>query len=253
MTEATPRNGQVVCTRFIPAGSRRKGGILAGLVACLVVLGAAAVLAWIFLLPVFLEETIETRLGVPIRIQRLVANPFSGELSVQGLVVENPVGFPGREFLSIRTLEATGDISEIWHGRWTLDHLSVHVARLTLMKDGAGRSNIDRVWAQGAPPLSVKSLRLKVDQVAVFDSAGRKTEYEIGFEKRSEWGHLMADTMLPLAKAIAAQGNAARECVQGVLGQTQSTTSVKGETLSQPSVNQGGKAGGFWDGLRGKK
>ena len=67
-----------------------RGGCLLRLMVVLVVLGAAAALAWMLFLPVVVADQIRARTGFAVSVASLSCNAFTGKLAVRGLVVRNP-------------------------------------------------------------------------------------------------------------------------------------------------------------------
>jgi hypothetical protein len=122
-------------------GRPRRGGIYFRLLVLLAALGSLAALAWMLLLPVWITHEIHARTGFDARVASLACNPFTGRLTIRGLVLANPAQFPLGDFVQLRELRAVGDLRSLLSGPVTLDELVLDVRRLVLVRRADGRSN----------------------------------------------------------------------------------------------------------------
>src|SRR5438270_726446 len=121
----------------------RRGGIYFRLVIFLAAIFAAAALTWMVGLPLWVTSEIRARTGFEAQVASLSCNPFTGRLTIRGLVVANPAGFPTRDFLQLREFHAEGDLSSLLSDRIALDELVLDVRRLDLVRRADGRSNAE--------------------------------------------------------------------------------------------------------------
>lgn len=172
-----------------------RGGCLVRLLVVGVVLGATAALAWMLFLPVVFAEQIRARTGFGVSVASLSCNAFSGKLAVRGLVLGNPASFPVRDFVELGEFSAAADVWSLFSGRLVVDELALDVRRVTLVRRGDGRSNLDvfldpffgRPGAASAPaagaqrPASVaaparrylvRRLALRFDRLVLADHTG---------------------------------------------------------------------------------
>lgn len=172
----------------------RRGGAGVGCLAFLVFVAAVVALIWMALLPHLVAWRLEARTGFPTRIERLVANPFTGTLRVEGLVMENPAGFESRTFLAVNTLALNLSLTALVRRELVFDEVALDLARLSLVTRADGTTNLGRLaeaWAgQGAataPPSRkerekarrewlVRRLDLRLGTVEVVNNAARPPE-----------------------------------------------------------------------------
>lgn len=122
---------------------RREGGVLSHLLLFLVIVGALGALAWMLLLPEYLTRQIQSRTGFDATVSSLSCNPFTGRLTIRGLVLTNPASFTTGDFLQLREFRAVGDVWSLLSDRVSLDELTLDIRRIALVRRGDGRSNAD--------------------------------------------------------------------------------------------------------------
>src|SRR5208283_3022457 len=77
-----------------------------------------------------------------VRVTTLAANPFTGGVVVEGLVANNPPGYPVPDFVEVRAIRADIDeFSWILSGRLVIRQLDLDAAKVVLVVRGNGRSN----------------------------------------------------------------------------------------------------------------
>ena len=109
----------------------------------LVVIGAVGSLAWMTLLPSLFTRAVLDRTGFDAEITSLAANPFTGSVSLRGLVVTNPSNFPSRDCLQVRAFEADADVWSLLGERFVISTLSVDVRQITLVRRAHGPTNLE--------------------------------------------------------------------------------------------------------------
>jgi hypothetical protein len=173
--------------------------------ACVVFGGlfAFAALAWMMFLPFFVARELKAVTGFDVKVEVLTANPFTGNVAVQGLVVANPSDYPVPDFIEVRSLYA--DVSEfscLFSDSYVVNDLDLWVTKVELVQRAAGKSNTgdfigafshapagSREGGQAAPPRPakylVRKLRLRVDRLIVADYSGstkQEKTYSLGID-----------------------------------------------------------------------
>ncbi len=178
-----------------PTRGRRRGGCGVRLMMLLVVVAAAGSLAWMTLLPVMFVRTVRERTGFDPKITSLSANPFTGRVSLRGLVIANPPEFPTSDFLQVRSFEAAVDGWSIFGERLLIDSLALDVRQLVLVRGARGPSNFElfRSKLEGPAPANTKSpveirrLHLRLDTLVLADHGGtapRVRTYALGLDRK---------------------------------------------------------------------
>lgn len=129
--------------RAVTRQSKRRGGVFPRLLAFLAVLFAIAALLWMALLPEIVTGQIRSRTGFESTVASLSCNPFTGRLTIRGLVLTNPPAFNTGDFVQLREFRAAGDLLSLWSDRIVLDELVLDVRRLALVRRADGRSNAE--------------------------------------------------------------------------------------------------------------
>lgn len=174
--------------RSIPAS--RRGGLLLKLLLALGGLCLLAVIAWIVLLPSIAASTIRAKTGFAVKIDQLAVNPFTANVRISGLVLNNPEGWPETGFVDLRQFKADVELLSLLSHRLVADEVIVDVARLTLVKDKTGRMNAvafkegfaareetgkESPKSSGKKPeFLIRHLVLKFDKLVYADYSGRK-------------------------------------------------------------------------------
>src|SRR5450432_866771 len=100
--------------------SARRGGIFFKLLVFLAAVFALAALAWMLFLPAFVTRQIRTRTGFDATVASLSCNPFTGRLTIRGLVLTNPPGFSTSDFVQLREFRLEGDLLSLFSERIVL-------------------------------------------------------------------------------------------------------------------------------------
>lgn len=164
-----------------PARNRQRGGCGWRLMVLLVVMGAVGSLAWMTLLPSLFTRAVLDRTGFDAEITSLAANPFTGRVSLRGLVITNPSNFPSRDCLQVRAFEADADVWSLFGERFVISTLSVDVRQITLVRRAYGPTNLESFRANLAgpeprppsakSPFLIRELRLRLGTLVLADYA----------------------------------------------------------------------------------
>jgi hypothetical protein len=175
---------------------RAHGGCLLKLMLLAVVAGAVVSLAWMALLPVLFTRAVRERTGFGAEVASLSANPFTGRVTLRGLVLTNPPAFPGADFLQLRALEAEVGTGSLLGDRLEIDTLALDLRQLTLVKRADGRTNVDTLRmavagpaaAPGAKPTwLIGRLRVRCDALVLADytaAPSRIRTYRLGLDRQ---------------------------------------------------------------------
>lgn len=245
-----PRTAPSASSTFNPRLStpRARGGALLPLLAVLAVLFAFAALAWMLFLPALVMYQVRQRTGFDATVERLVVNPFTGEIDARGLVIANPPTYPVKDFLVVRRLTADVEMLSLLNPRPVVTTATIELAKVTVVRREAGHNNTTAfqnrvltgeespVPVPGRPPrgILVRDLTVALDELVVADHSGKVPtvqDFRLGFRHSyrdvSELKQLLAPSallaLLPAAPALrellpgrlgAAVGEAAREATQ---------------------------------------
>lgn len=205
--------------RASPTRSSR-GGIIAWLLGGLLICGALATLAWMLLLPGLVQSRFSTLSGgAALNLKGLMGDPFTGRATVTSWQLR------ASEAADAPVL-AEGKTSQLLAADWqraldarpgatvALDSAEIHVTRLVLAPDAAGKWPLlalaaaaglpyERNGPIGAesPRVRVKKLLLRVDTVVVRDARTRRDQ-TVRIDWRGEYRDL--DHSRPIVAALLA-------------------------------------------------
>lgn len=146
-------------------------------------------LGWLVLLPGLFTSVIQDRTEFPAQIEVFSANPFTAEVRMRGLVILNPPGFADANCLEISQFDAKADLFSLLSRTPVLDLSTIDVARITVVTNASGTTNVDLISRRFAPaatepaarsgafpaahraPLQflVRNLEVRVNQVVIKD------------------------------------------------------------------------------------
>jgi len=192
---------------FQPGRRRNRGGCLLKLLFLAGLLAAVAVAAWVVVVPGLIVAGLEARTGFSVQARRLALNPWQARVEVEGLIVRNPDGWPGRDFLDVRRAVADLELWPLLLGRIEAAAVELDVAQVTLVKDAAGRLNavvFKEALLAGAdagslprpppapkgkgaaPAFLIHRLTLRFDRLVYADHSGARpavSEYNLGIRR----------------------------------------------------------------------
>jgi uncharacterized protein involved in outer membrane biogenesis len=254
--------------------SDTRGGALFKLLVALVVLCAAAALAWMLFLPSVLTSQLRTRTGFDATVQSLAVNPFTGNVELRGLVVSNPPTFAEREFIEVREFHANLEVFSLLSDRLVFSSIVLDVPSVTLVVRADGQSNAisfqHHLTAvpdnQPPPPPSpprrflIRHLTLRADKLVIVDHSHTQPsshEYHLGLNQnytdvtnvRQLLSPAALESLAPVGVALTGLG-----VIPGEMGSALSDA-LKGATKSGAGFfkSLGHKAGekvkGYFDAL----
>lgn len=152
----------------------------------LVVLSAAGALAWMTLLPWLLSSWVRERTGFDFKAEVLHANPFTGVLTVRGVIISNPPTFPVPDFLRVNEFSFRADAWSLLTDKPVFERVTLDIAQVALVKRADGRTNAEVFRAylaapDGRPPptssaprkrFMIRELRARFDRLLVADYSG---------------------------------------------------------------------------------
>ncbi len=266
-----------------------RGGALLKLFFLLVALGALGALAWMLLLPEYVTRQIQSRTGFDATVASLSCNPFTGRLTIRGLVLTNPPSFATGDFLQLREFRADGDIWSLWSDRVSLEELTLDVRKIALVRRADGRTNVDAfALSLGVPPasgpvpppaaatslkpggaatptlpppkkFSIRRLALRVDQLVLADFSDGKSavkEYDLGVDQHYENVTATKQILVPdVLRRVAAEdlGPVLGRLVPGDFGRALGDTARDAAKSGEAALKDAGeKATDLLHGLREK-
>jgi hypothetical protein len=196
-----------------------RGGCLLRLIMLLVIAGAVLALAWMTLLPLLFTRALQERTGFKADVASVSANPFTGRVTVRGLIVLNPTAFPVSDFLQLRSAEAELSVWGLWDQRIVFDSLDLDVRQLTLVSRRAGDTNIAAFRAAlvdpsastaVSTPLLIRRLRLRFDTLGLVDHAAlppRLHSYRLGLDQSYTDVTSLKHLFLPAVRRVLEEKN----------------------------------------------
>ncbi|WP_438481876.1 DUF748 domain-containing protein [Oleiharenicola lentus] len=118
-----------------------RGGLLALLLWILGGLVVVSVIVWTLFLPRIVASTIHSKTGFSVQVDDLSVNPFTAKVSISGLVLKNPEGWPSAEFIELRTFRANADLFSLFGDRLVADEVVLDLPQLTLVRNKDGVLN----------------------------------------------------------------------------------------------------------------
>jgi uncharacterized protein involved in outer membrane biogenesis len=181
--------------------SSRKGGLLTKLLLVLGLLFAVGAILWIVLLPRLLVATVRSRTGFTVKVDTLSVNPFTANVTIKGLVLKNPAGWPVEDFVELREFHAETSLLSLFGNRFVADEVVVDVAQVTLVTNQQGRMNATAFKeglagkeaassgtnkSGGKQEFLIKHLVLKFDKLVYADHSGGRPvvkEYRLNLNR----------------------------------------------------------------------
>jgi hypothetical protein len=205
------------------APSSRRGFSLFKFLLGLTVFAGVLAVAWVVLLPSIVVSTIRNRTGFAARVESLSVNPFTAHVHLRGLVLENPAGWPEKNFLEVRELRADAELLPLLRGRLVADEITVDVPQATLVRDPQGALNAlvfkDKLAGPAtpetrpagkptekgpAPDFLIRRLNLRFGELVYVDQSGRKPSrrsYNLAISRELRDVDSIADLAVPFQGA----------------------------------------------------
>jgi len=254
--------------------ARQRGGLLARLLAALVVFFALATLAWMLLLPAVVTSWLHSRTQFGVTVQSLSVNPFTARVHLRGLVIQNPSTFPTPDFVQAREVRATAELFTLFSDRPVVDEAVVDIAQVTLVKNRAGQRNAalfrDRLAGApaparaGGPPAGpapkageflIRHLELRFDQLRLIDASGDqpdKREYALGIRQTYENVTTPVQIAVPILGRLAARGGAIGDLAGKLGADALAMAKQTGGVLKEAGQQAGAALKGFFQSLEQK-
>jgi hypothetical protein len=244
-----------------------QGGALFKLLLFFAVLFALIAVAWMLFLPSILKSVVQKRTGFDVQIAKMAVNPFKGDVSVEGLVINNPSGWPSRDFIDVREFKANTDLWSLIGGkRPIIDEAVVNVALVAVVTDSQKKTNLqlfqeriagpkDEKQKKQEPPAKleflIRKLHLRFSKVQLADYSGGKAKPSIREMNLNIDRHYTDVTdakqiVTGAIPGIGAIGSALSALVPGALGK------AIGGAMNEPVEllkGTGRKAGDFFKGM----
>lgn len=265
--------------RLGPPLSPCRGGAGFKLLVFLVIIGAAASLAWMLLLPLVFTSQVRQRTGFDATVQSLAVNPFTGTVELRGLVLSNPPTFPASDCVELRRFSAEAEMFTLLSDRPVLSSVVLEVAKVTLVRREALQTNFGALQQRLAapddparPPSSsppgparrflIRRLTVQLDEFVLADHSRRVPAvqaHKLGFQQTytdvTDVKQLLAPVVL---QGLLPSGAGLKGLLPGGLGQTlgealkQATSSGTG-VLKGAGQRAGEKIKGYFDALEESK
>ncbi len=224
--------------------SKRGGGVLTQTVVFVLCAGGMLALGWLVLLPGLFTSVIQDRTGFPAKIDYFYANPFTAEVRMRGLVIMNPAGFADASCLEMRQFTAKADLFSLLSRTPVLDMSTIDVARITVVTNANGTTNLDLIGRRlapsptgpaarpGAKPAStngtadaplqflVRNLNVRVNQVVIKDErpgTNPQQVHQLAFQRSYQDVTQETRFNTDLPPAVTAAGKEVGERVNGAL------------------------------------
>lgn len=143
--------------QFMTGPDGRRGGALFKLIVFLGLTLGVLVAAWIFFLPTILASTLTKRTGFPVKVERMVLNPFAANVDIDGLVVSNPHTYPVTDYIKVRNFQARAPIATFLGHKADFEFVRVEVSSVAFVRNTDGTFNAtmfyDRLFPSEKPPV----------------------------------------------------------------------------------------------------
>jgi hypothetical protein len=249
-----------------PLPPSARGGLAARLLLILGVLVALAACVWVLFLPRIVSSMIQKKTGFVVKVDRLSVNPFTANVQIAGLVMQNPPGWPREDFVEVRELRADTSLFSLFGNRFVADEIVVDVARLTLVRNQQGVLNASAFGdglsggpstgeekSSGKRSFLIRHLVVRFDQLVVADYSGRQPttkEYNLNLSRDMHDVDSVTKIVSPiLGAALGTVGDALGSLFKSEPDMLKSVTG----TLQEAGKKTGEALKGLFDALDKKK
>jgi len=223
-------------TDSIPSSAR--GGWLIRTILIFAMLGVILVAGWIVLLPGIIVSTIQARTGFIVKVDQLSINPFGGHVEISGAVVENPVGWPTPDFLTLRHFKIDAELRPLLSHRFVADKVIIDVETLSLVRNQQSVLNMDSFLSGMAQSKEVpdqpkkenqkmdfliRHLVLKFDRLVMADYSSKKPqikEYNLQLQREMRGVDSVAKLVEPFLGVMLNAPRGLNDAAPSALDQT---------------------------------
>ncbi len=204
--------------------NKRRGGCVTKLILVLAVMAVLVGVAWWLLLPRLIVSTVRAKTGFELSVEKLSINPFTANVAIKGLVLQNPADWPARAFVELREFRADAKLFSLFGSRIEAEEVVVDVAHVTLVRNAQGQLNAVRfkdgfagepAAKEPAPqdktgpasPFLIKRLVVRLDRITYIDHSGRRPvtkEYPLAINREVRDVDTVAKLISPLYTANVA-------------------------------------------------
>ena len=195
------------------------GGMLAKLLLLLVILFGIGAVAWILFIPRLVVSQIHSKTGFNVTVDHLWINPFTANVSVKGMVLKNPEGWPVADFVNLREFRIDANLLSLFSARIVANEAVLDVAKCTLVKNQKGTFNAkafadalnrpgpstSEAKSKGKPKeFLIKHLLLKFDTLVYVDNSGTNAttrEYNLNLNQDLQNVDSIAKIVAPISTA----------------------------------------------------
>lgn len=233
-----------------PIPTSVRGGWLIRGVLVVAVLGVILAAAWTVLLPGVVVSTVQARTGFVLKVDQMSVNPFGGKVSIEGAVVENPIGWPTHEFITLRRFKVDAELLPLMSHRLVADELILDVEKLSIVRNKEGVSNTEAFRNGLAKDQSkeesqktgflIRHLVLKFDRLVLADYSGNKPtikEYDLKISRDMHNVDSVAKLVSPFVGMVLGVPGGLLNAGTGFFGETlnpsQQAGKKTGETLKK--------------------
>jgi hypothetical protein len=252
-------------------GGTTRGGAVFKLIVFLAVVFAIGALGWMLFLPTLVTSQLRKKSGFDVTVDRLAANPFTGNVEIRGLVVTNPPTFSSPDFLELRAFRARTRVGSLLSEQPVFDQMSIDVAKVTLVKRSDGKTNAQAfqenlkdgrreslVEREPTKSFLIRKLDLKVDQLVVLDASSPKTlrrDFTLNINQHYEDVTSIEQLVAPdMLKNLAPVATAVGGLLPGDWGRAVSAAGASGtQFLKQVGKKVEERTKGFFDALEESK
>ncbi|MCC5788124.1 MAG: hypothetical protein JJT75_00685 [Opitutales bacterium] len=189
-------------------------GCLTTFLSLVVFLGVVYWLALTFFGPSLIRRNIESETGFPTTLESAELKPLRGQVSLQGLHLSNPEGYPDERFLKVEGIHLEFRLREIRKEPFTLRRLELTIPELVVVRRADGSTNIDELLANLAeeeieeeedmPEFFLHHLILRFGTLVIVDGRNpdnvRVREYNFNIEREWEEVSELSKIIKPLLR-----------------------------------------------------
>lgn len=195
-------------------------GCLSSLLPLTVLLVVVYWVALTFFGPSLIRRSIESETGFPTTLESAELKPLRGQVSLQGLNLSNPEGYPDERFLKVEGIDVEFRIREIRKEPFTVRRMELNIPELVVVRRADGSTNIDELLANLAeeeieeeedmPEFFLHHFILRFGTLVIVDGRNpdnvRIREYNFDIEREWEDVSELSEIIKPLLRDAARAG-----------------------------------------------